>query len=314
MLSKQKRSYDREDIPASKRARANVHDLYSRNVIPGTRALELFADLAAHPDTNCGFAARAKPMPAPGNRMKFRNAARQLRTYFGKRGGWPDMYNARMQCTDRRGESIEGEVSFLLPHELLLCLYHFGDADVVSSRAGLDSVGRQHMAALDRMAGTQVLPVGFWQDGVPTQWDKATTVEVCSINLPGARAPWCNMRLPITGVLKHHIGPDTLHEICEVVAWSLRACWAGVHPSRRHDGGDLDAKRAALAGSPLPFRAGLCQLRGDWKMQKDLFAFPGWQGEGPCCTKCNISVREVRVSQMDGVAHEGLRFLLVAGN
>jgi hypothetical protein len=49
-------------------------------------------------------------------------------------------------------------------------------------------------------------------------------------------------------------------------------------------------------------------------MQKDLFAFPGWQGEGPCCTKCNISVREVRVSQMDGVAHEGLRFLLVAGN
>ena len=33
------------------------------------------------------------------------------------------------------------------------------------------------MAAIDRMAGTSVLPVGFWQDGVPTQWDKATTVE-----------------------------------------------------------------------------------------------------------------------------------------
>ena len=268
MLSKPKRSYDREDVPASKRARADVHDLYARNVIPGKRALEVFADLAAHTDSHCGFAARAKPMPGPGNRMTFRNAARQLRTHFGKQGGWPELYHARMQCTDRREESIESEVRFLPPHELLKCLYHFGDADVISSGAGLDSIGRQHMAALDRMAGTPVLPVGFWQDGVPTQWDKAATVEVCSINLPGARAPWCNMRLPITGVLRHHIGPDTMHEICEVVAWSLRACWAGVHPSRRHDGGDLDAKRAALAGSPLPFRAGLCQLRGDWKMQK----------------------------------------------
>ena len=56
------------------------------------------------------------------------------------------------------------------------------------------------------------------------------------------------------------------------------------------------------------------QVELERKKQKELVAFPGWQGEGPCCTKRNISVREVRVSQMDGVAHEGLRFLLAAGN
>ena len=89
---------------------------------------------------------------------------------------------------------------------------------------------------------------------------------------------------------KHTFGP-----IFDVVGWMLRVCASGFFPEARHDGilfSDSkrpgDAKRASMAGLPLPMVALLLRKCGDWQWMKQSCALTGWR-DGPerrCCYKC----------------------------
>ena len=41
----------------------------------------------------------------------------------------------------------------------------------------------------------------------------------------------------------------------------------------------------------LPIGGVLCQIKGDWKMMKEVLKLPGWQDE-EVCFLCNIKKRE----------------------
>ena len=46
-----------------------------------------------------------------------------------------------------------------------------------------------------------------------------------------------------------------------------------------------NSKRNKKAGSELGITGVLCQVRGDWKMMKDVFRFPAWNEKAGCCWK-----------------------------
>ena len=58
-------------------------------------------------------------------------------------------------------------MSFWLPHELMCQLHHFGGAEVLASRRGLDNINFRHMVSVDGQMGAQAIPLGFWQENVP---------------------------------------------------------------------------------------------------------------------------------------------------
>ena len=75
----------------------------------------------------------------------------------------------------KRGETTSW-MSFWLPHELLCALHHFGDDAVLVGRKGLDLVTLAHMLSVDRQMTGKALPLGFWQDGVPMNWDRTVSL------------------------------------------------------------------------------------------------------------------------------------------
>eukprot|EP00959_Pyramimonas_sp_CCMP1952_P144296 3020789-Pyramimonas_sp.AAC.1 len=59
---------------------------------------------------------------------------------FTKRTTWPPQYRVQIRARKRRGQLGETKswMSFWLPRELLRALHHFGSAEVIADRRGLD--------------------------------------------------------------------------------------------------------------------------------------------------------------------------------
>ena len=294
MQSKRARCYDAEALPFAKRLRLNIGDLVARNEISGRRGLELIMDAEAAGALGLQDVHRTKA--ALG---KTTNAARFVRNMYTKYSAWPKEYRADVRVRRQRGMlgTSWAPMSFWLPHELMRQLHHFGSAEVLASRSGLDHVSLRHMVSVDTKMGAEAIPLGFWQDGVPCNWDRTVTLEVFTLSLPGQAGKYRNVRLPITALFKHQIGEDTMEDICNVIQWSLRWLALGVHPHTRHDGTAWrtteDRQRKALAGKDLPCKAVLAQIRGDWKMMKELFKLPRWDEASGCCFRCWVKPAEI---------------------
>ena len=88
----------------------------------------------------------------------------------------------------------------------------------------------------------------------------------------------------------------------EVVRWSLECIVLGQAPASRHDGTELssrssDRHRLKFAREALP-RALVTQIRGDWKMMKELFALPAHNEKNGICFVCPCTpaiIREVHM-------------------
>ena len=193
MQSKRARCYDAEALPAEKRLRLNIGDLFARNEISGRRALELMMDAEAAGALGLQDVHRTKAALA-----KTTNAARFVRNMFTKYSAWPKEYRADVRVRRQRGMlgTSWAPMSFWLPHELMRQLHHFGSAEVLASRSGLDHVSFRHMVSVDTKMGAQAIPLGFWQDGVPCNWDRTVPLEVFTLSLPGQAGQYRNVRLP----------------------------------------------------------------------------------------------------------------------
>ena len=286
MLSKRAKTYDPGQEPPDKRFRSNVGDLLTNNAISGRRGAELLRDAEAAGAAGLQFVHRSSAESAGATG---KNAARFIRNSFTKRTAWPQEYRAEIRARKRRGQLGETRswMSFWLPHELLRALHRFGDAEVLADRRGLDKVSLARMASVDgQMDGAKSIPLGFWQDGAPVNWDRTVSLEIFTMSLPGQSGEWRNLRLPLTALLKRQIGERTMDDICAVIAWSFRRLAPGKHPPSRHDNKawlTSDKKRKSKVGQALPCHAVLAQMRGDWTMFEELFKLPRWGEKEGCC-------------------------------
>ena len=270
-------------------------DLLTNNAVSGRRGLDLLRDAEAAGAAGLQFAHRSSTESAGATTA---NASRFTRNFFTKRTAWPPEYRAQIRVRKRRGKLGETKswMSFRLPRELLCTLHHFGGAEVIADRRGLDQVSLAHMQSVDGQMDGKAIPIGFWQDGVPVNWDRTVSLEIFTISLPGQSGEWRNLRLPLTALLKHQIGEHTMDDICDVIAWSLRWLALGKHPPSRHDNQawlSSDAQRKRAVGQALPCKAVLAQIRGDWKMFKELFKLPRWDEKGGCCFRCWVKPNEI---------------------
>jgi len=181
-----------------------------------------------------------------------------------------------------------------LPLELVEMLAKFGEKAALLETDGMEPRTKDHLEQVKAELGTlDLLGLGIWIDGVPYNYDRSESLEAVAMNLPGLSGELKNLRLPITVIPKHFVATgETMHDICEIILWSLRHLALGVHPSCRHDGKawtPADRARAALSGQSIRQRAALVEVRGDWLMMKEVFHLPGWKEKAGCCWRCKAT-------------------------
>ena len=287
MLSKTARPYDASELPAPKRLRANVADLYATNQLSAKRIQEVINDIA---DSGVpSFACLKRPLGP--------NVARAVKAGFLKRNQWPSLYMAEIRVLGKRSQLEEVETcAFLLPHEYTEVLHRLGSKARLLDTDSMDPKTLQHLELCQRKCGTsQLLGLGLWGDGVPCNWDRTESVETLALNLPGVSGKYHGLRLPITGVSRKQISRHTWHDLMKVIAWSLQCCADGHWPSCRHDGTAWqagDAKRARKTGS-LGMQSCLVEVRGDWKFFGETFSFPKHNTKAGICWKCLCTPAQV---------------------
>jgi hypothetical protein len=104
MLSKTKRPYDPAALPAEKRLRANVQDLFANNLLSGKRIQELINDAACAGASSMGSLTRKDD----------KYATRHLRSKFLKRNQWPDLYWARIRVKNKKTQAEDTQLCAFL--------------------------------------------------------------------------------------------------------------------------------------------------------------------------------------------------------
>ena len=151
-----------------------------------------------------------------------------------------------------------------------------GDVEELASQAGLDKSTLLHMEFVNAVVGEPVIPLALWGDAVPNSWDKKQSAEMWTVSLPGLpeESPYKALRVPLVTVPHDLVVPmRTMDDILSILGKSMLASMQGLFPQQRLDGKDFtrdDAWRKKKAGEALKARSCIAEMRGDWKMQKDL--------------------------------------------
>ena len=166
----------------------------------------------------------------------------------------------------------------------------------------MDPITKDHLRQCKEQSGcTRLLALGIWGDEMPCNWDRTESVAGVSVNLPGLTGTRKALRLPVTALPAKQVGPNTWHDIMEVVAWSFDALATGVPNAQRHDGSAWlrsDKKRSRLIpgrdqASPVPLRAALCEIRADWQFYAKVLHFPAHNKQSGCCWMCRCTPSQV---------------------
>ncbi len=318
MMSKRKRPYDPTHLPPATRLLRNVEDMFRNNDVSAERTQEICND--AYGAGVTAFRRHFRPRAKAKGRNT--NAARDLKNTMLKRCAWPEPYYAKVRVLNKRTHQQEVQwLAFCLPHEYVDSLFQFGDHTVLMGTANMDKFTKKHLDFCQTQANCSLLGLGIWADGVPCNWDRSETIETVSVNLPGLPDQYKALRLPVTGLSKRQVIPETWEDIFKVVAWSFQQMSLGVHPPNRHDGADFlgksDAKRKKRAGKTFQ-KACLVEVRGDWDLFANVFHFPRWNHLSGCCWRCNIKPHEVQqvgtdaAWRTDRLTHFGLMARILA--
>ena len=288
MYSKNSRGYNEEEVPETKRFRANLSDAFLGGQITAARTASLFKDAQASGATG------VDDLASVGEK----NAARGLRRKMLKGSHWPDSYCADIELHDPKlQENREVSLPFLLPHEIVGKLFEFGDPTWILSRQVLQEdaelIEKFSSSCQPARDPATVLPLGLWNDGVPCNWDRSQSLEVIALSFPSIPG----LRVPLFCLKKMFEAKKcSMNAALKVLVWSFEQLAVGRYPSRRHDGSPFDARvdkaRIRLAGLELP-SACLTQIRGDWKMFKDTLSLPAHNERNGCCWICPMTPDKV---------------------
>ena len=215
------------------------------------------------------------------------NASRDLMSKLLRGCFVPEVYWASVPLL-KKGLSTPEEtlLPMLLPHEMVANMVGASNIHQFCNLAPSLVEVHEKVCRTLRVDPARFLALGLHGDGVPHQ--KRKSIEVVSWNCLGAQTS--DRFLPAL-VEKDFCcncgcsGRHTLERILEVFCWSMKCLIQGAYPAHRHDGtafGPSDKTRSTLVSKPLPCRAGLLQVRGDWAWYKQVFAFPGWNNKSIC--------------------------------
>ena len=182
MLSKRARPYDPESLDRHTRLRRNVGDLLASNHLAGSRISELVTDV-----NNCAPNVLRDLRNLPGARPD--NSTRRMRHKFLKKSHWMPDYIAEVRCWDPATNSIKEEkLSMQLIHEIVAVLRKNGIKSKILDRSNLDPLSLQHLLECETASGVdELLGLGIWGDGAPTQWDINESIDVISLFLFGCK-------------------------------------------------------------------------------------------------------------------------------
>jgi hypothetical protein len=290
MLSKRSLPYNPQQVPDAKRFRLNLADLFLTNTVSAKRAVGLFAD--AH----SAGTQHIKDLAKIGSSAGSRNSHRDLLRKLAKTSQWPKLYFGGVRVWNRRTQAVEIQhVPVLLPHEVFASIAGQSDIRNFASRAALIESARDHLVAAEQNLGpgAPIVSIGLWIDGTPCNWDRSEGVESFVVSCPGVSGQSSSVRIPFAVMMqKHCVAEATFDDLLTIFVWSLKWLALGTYPTARHDGhpwSPTDRRRQKLAGTALPVRGLLVEIRGDWKCMKEVFRLPGWQGSASskCCWKCS---------------------------
>ena len=284
---------DRE-MSAAQRLRLNVADLFLQNDVSATRTQTVMSDVNA-----CGVEGFTQLAKAGGSGKHKGNIRRDMMRSCLKGSHWPDLYYARIRVyAPNLQREVVSLVPMMLPHELIGALVKFNGKAPLLQTQGLSAESAKNLAAArQELQDPELMPLGLWCDGCPCNWDRTKSVEVWSLNIPGI-SEWQALRLPLVTLFKQFvITENTFDDVLTVLAWSMQHLALGVYPLHRHDGtpfGQKDAKRKRQASSAIGVTAAVVELRGDWKMLKEVFRLPGWSSKTGCCWRCTATPDDIR--------------------
>jgi hypothetical protein len=216
-----------------------------------------------------------------------KNLARDIMRSLLKDVSLPEIYWAEIPVLDPDTDT-ENPVwfPFLLPHEVLWKLHATNGVD--KFKTFIDTEMTKEFCTTFQTDPRSTFAIGLHGDGAPFQAKMKDSLEQFSWNLC---ADPKSSRVVFTAVPQKFVGPNTFDAILSIFAWSMDILLRGKMLTKRHDGSPFasskddsnDSKfRIDLAGKPIPFRAALVQVRGDWAFYNDCFGFPHWASESIC--------------------------------
>ena len=293
MLSKNKRGYDPGAVPVGKRFRKNLADTFLAGQLSAARSASLFTDACAAGATDVGDLAN----------LGEKNANRSLKRKLLKQNCWPYLYWADVRVHNLKKQLPEVvRMPFLLPHEIVFKFFEHGEREALLSAAALLAEDRRLLeahasACVPCRDPDTVLPLGLWSDAVPCNWDRSQSVDVLALNFPSFSGDWRHVRVPVFSIKKcFQVKKATMDDAVDVLRWSLDCLAMGRAPQRRHDDqpfGKSEKHREQMSHKPLP-TALLTQIRGDWKMLKDMFDLPAHNENAGLCFLCPCKPETLR--------------------
>ena len=233
-------------------------------------------------------------------KKKHGHAHRNLLRRLMKGNPWPPLYYAKIRAWSPR-DKLHKEVwcPFLLPHEILAHFWQHNDASKMLDAAGMSQTCFDHLQKMKaQFHAASGVAMGLWIDGCPCNWDRSQSIEVFSLNFPGFSGENSKLRIPMCVIMKKYVATQqTYDDILAVLAWSFTWASFGQFPAVRHDNSAFEKHekvRARKSGQKIGCSGFLSELRGDWKMLKEPFAFPGWNTKAGCCFRCNVTPATMR--------------------
>ena len=291
---------DLSALPAEKRLRSNIADLFLTNDISGCRAKSIYDDAKAAGVVNLTGLTSSS---SSNIRSAQGNANRDLTKKLLKNQGWCQPYYAYIRVWDRKSQKeVRKWVPFLLPHEILFSLAICNDVRDLLGTDGMCDASKQHLDSIQPPADNMI-GLGLWSDGCPCNYDRTQSLEVWSLNLPGLVGNAAEMRIPVCVIQKRYlVKHGTADDIMSVLTWSFQCCAVGKMPDKRHDGIpwlQLDAQRKKFSSREIGVRGCLVEVRGDWIMYSDTFRLPSWSNKHNICWRCTATKADIRKTGSD---------------
>jgi hypothetical protein len=262
----------------------NLGDLLARNELPASRIGEIINDVHRVAPTEL------RDLSGPVGK----NTAKKLRRKFLKKSTWMPDYIAGVRTWDPKEQKIEVEqVPMQLIQEVVAVLLKHGFRAKLLETDNMDPLTLEHLRHCELDAGCDLLGLGIWGDGAPTQWDRNETIDVISLSLPGIK-DYSTLRIPLIVLPHSRVCSETWEDVFEVIKWSLTILASGLWPTCRHDGSPWQPSDKCRKNARPLLRAALTEVREDWKFANEVFGFPTHNlGEG-CCWACTCTPGEVQ--------------------
>ena len=221
---------------------------------------------------------------------------RLLDKKIGQEG--PRLYSLNMPMYSRKQDTRALQpLPVLLPHELLE--QELANEDLAALRSAWQPpphFGEHPVVRKAAPGGHAVVPLSVFLDGVAyAKKDSLLGLTIHNL-LTGKRFVVCVLRKRLLCKCGCR-GWDSLHAMFLWLRWCLEVLATGKRPLARHDGQGWDPvedeDRLHMAGTDIPFRGAVFQLRADWAEIAHTMAVPQWSSHSQPCFLCRASHTDV---------------------